>query len=310
MRISVLVVDDVFDTGLASILDTFETANELAGQSQFEITLTSPRAHVRTHLGFNVPVAPLPARAPELVIVPALACKQPGTIVAALDRPAVVALCDTIASLPARTRIAAACTGTFVLGKAGVLDGRRATTSWWLGPTFRRAFPEVELEEGEMVVGDTRVLTAGAALAHVDLALAVVRQRSPDLAATVARYLLAGERSSQAQFSIPSQVAHDDEMVKRFERWMRRHLSEPFELARVAKSIGTSERTLQRRLRDVLGKPPIAFVQDLRLEHAVRLLRQKERTVDEVAVEVGYENASTLRTLLRRKLQAGVRELR
>lgn len=310
MRISVMVVDDVFDTGLTSVLDTLATANELGGEAYFDVSLVSPSKRVRTHLGFGVPVVPPPKRAPDLVIVPALACKQPETILAALERPSVIALSDTLTGLPARTRVAAACTGTFVLGRSGVLDGLRATTSWWLGPTFRGAFPDVQLEDHELVVRDGRALTAGAALGHVDLALAVVRECSPDLAATVARYLLVDERASQGQFAIPSQVAHDDEVVKRFERWVRKHLGEPFELARAAKDIGTSERTLQRRLRTVLGKPPVAFLQDVRLEHAVRLLRMSDRSVDEVALAVGYENASTLRTLLRRKLHRGVRELR
>jgi transcriptional regulator GlxA family with amidase domain len=309
MRVCVVVVDDVFDTGLTSILDTFETANELGGEKRFDVTVASPRARVTTHQGLRVPVAPLPARA-DLVIVPALACKFPGTIVAALQRPDVTALVDTVQRYAKRTRIAAACTGTFVLGKAGILDGRRATTTWWLGPTFRQQFPAVELEEGEMVVHDDRVITAGAALAHVDLALAVIRERSPDLAATVARYLLLDARPSQAPFVVPSQVAHDDETVKRFERWIRNHLKEPFELAKAARAVGASERTLQRRVRAVLGKPPIGFVQDLRLERAIHLMRATKDSVDDIATSVGYEDGSTLRTLLRRKLHTGVRELR
>src|SRR4051812_30641588 len=88
MRIAVLALDDVFDTGLASVLDTFETANELAGNSaaRYEVAVISTRTRVRTHHGFAVPLAPLPRRVPELVIVPALACKQPDTILAALER--------------------------------------------------------------------------------------------------------------------------------------------------------------------------------------------------------------------------------
>jgi transcriptional regulator GlxA family with amidase domain len=311
MRICVAIVDDVFDTGLTSILDTFETANELGGERRFEVTIASPRSpkYVTTHQGLRVPVHALPART-DLVIVPALACKLPGTIVAALQRPEVMALVDTVRRFAKRTRIAAACTGTFVLGKAGILDGRRATTTWWLGPTFRQQFPAVELEEGEMVVHDDRVVTAGAALAHVDLALAVIRERSPDLAATVARYLLLDARPSQAPFVVPSQVAHDDETVKRFERWIRNHLKDPFELAKAARAVGASERTLQRRVRAVLGKPPIGFVQDLRLERAIHLMRATKDSVDEIASSVGYEDGSTLRTLLRRRLHTGVRELR
>lgn len=310
MRICVLIVDDVFDTGLASILDTFETANELGGECRYNVVVASPRARVRTHLGFSVPVVEPPTRT-DLVIVPALACKHPQTIMAALERPEVRALVDTVRQYGKRKgQLSAACTGTFVLGRAGVLDGKRATTTWWLGSTFRQAFPEVELEDGSMVVADDRVMTAGAALAHIDLALAVIRERSPDLAATVARYLLLEERPSQAPFVIPSQVAHDDELVKRFERWIRPRLAEPFDLETAAKAIGASERTLQRRVRAVLGKPPIGFVQDMRLERAVHLLRASKDSVDEIASAVGYEDGSTLRTLLRKRLGTGVRQLR
>ncbi|HEY1555346.1 MAG TPA: helix-turn-helix domain-containing protein [Kofleriaceae bacterium] len=310
MRICVLVANDVFDTGLAAVLDTFEAANELAGERRFDVTVASPRPGARTHHGFAIPSSPLPARAPELVVVPALACKQPESIVAALDRPEVHELAAAVARYAPRARIAAACTGTFVLGRAGVLDGKRATTSWWLGPTFRRTFPAVELDDAEMIVADDGVLTAGAALAHLDLVLAVIRERSPDLASLVARYLVLDDRPSQAPFVAPAHVAYDDELVKRFDRWVRRHLREPFELTRAARAIGASERTLQRRVRAVLGKPPIAFVQDLRLERAVHMLRATHDTIDTIAGAVGYEDGSTLRSLLRRKLHAGVRELR
>jgi len=91
---------------------------------------------------------------------------------------------------------------------------------------------------------------------------------------------------------------------------VRGRLAEPFELARAAKAIGASDRTLQRRVRAVLGKPPIGFVQDLRLERAVHLLRVSDDSVDAIAMAVGYEDGSTLRALLRKKLHTGVRELR
>jgi transcriptional regulator GlxA family with amidase domain len=256
-----------------------------------------------------VPVVAPPART-DLVVVPALACKQPATIMAALARPDVIALVECVRTYAKRARVAAACTGTFVLGRSGVLDGRRATTSWWLGPTFRDAFPAVDLVEAEMTVADDRVTTAGAALAHVDLALALVAKTSPDLAATVARYLLIETRPSQAPFIAASHVAHDDELVKKFERWVRGRLAEPFELSRAARAVAASERTLQRRVRAVLGKSPVSFVQDLRVERALHLLRVTKDSVEEIAASVGYEDGATLRTLLRRKLHAGVRELR
>ncbi len=310
MRIAVIALEDVFDTGLAALLDTFEAATEL-GTLPFAVSVVSVRARVRTHHGFVVAATKPPVRAPDLVIVPALACKQPPSIVEALERADVREAIELVRRWSAGgARIAAACTGTFVLGRSGLLDGRRATTSWWLGPAFRREFPAVELDDGQMVVAERHVITAGAALAHLDLALAVIRERSPNLAALVARFLMLDDRASQAPFAIPDHVAYDDDLVKKFETWVRAHIAQPFDLARVSRAIGASERTLQRRIRTVLGKRPLGFVQDLRLERAVHLLRVSRDSVDEVAQAVGYEDGSTLRTLLRRKLAVGVRELR
>ncbi len=86
--------------------------------------------------------------------------------------------------------------------------------------------------------------------------------------------------------------------------------STPFSLGDAARSVGTSERTLSRRLQRVLGRTPVSYVQDLRVERAVHLLRTSDATVDETATEVGYSDGVTLRNLLRRKTGRGVRELR
>ena len=80
--------------------------------------------------------------------------------------------------------------------------------------------------------------------------------------------------------------------------------------AEAASAAGTSERTLARRLQSVLGKTPLSYFQDLRVEHAVHLLRTGNASVDQVATQVGYSDGVTLRALLRRKLGRGVRELR
>lgn len=311
MRIAVIAIDEVFDSGLATLLDTFETATALGGPSRYDVQVVGVRKRVRTHHRCAVPVVAPPARVPDLVIVPALACKQPDALVAALDRADVEDAASLVKRWHARgARLAAACTGTFVLGRTGLLDGHRATTSWWLGPTFRALFPRVELDESRMVVADREMLTGGAALAHIDLALAVIRGRSPTLASLVARHLLLEQRPSQAPFVVPEHVAYDDEVVKRFEHWARDHIAEPFDLSRAARAVGASERTLQRRVRAVLGKSPVRFVQDLRLERAVHLIRGTRDSVDDIAQAVGYEDGSTLRSLLRRRMSVGVRQLR
>lgn len=87
-------------------------------------------------------------------------------------------------------------------------------------------------------------------------------------------------------------------------------LPKGFSLAAAARSVGASERTLARRLRTVPGKSPLSYFQDLRVERAVHLLQTSKTSVDRIAARVGNSDGVTLRTLLRRKLGRGVRELR
>jgi transcriptional regulator GlxA family with amidase domain len=310
MQVAVLALEGVFDSGLAVVCDTLATASSLApGRTPFKITIAGLRRTVRTSLGLRVPVEP-PPRRPDLVIVPALGAKTPDAIVAALDRPDVVDARERIAGWRAAgVRVAGACTATFVLAAAGVLDGKRATTTWWLGPAFRGRFPAVVLDEGRMVVDAGGVITAGAALAHVDLALWLVRRTSPSLARVTARHLVYDTRLSQAAFAMPDHLAHADPIVERFEDWARRNLAS-FSMPAAARAVGAGERTLERRLRRVLGRTPLGFVQDLRIEAAVHQLQTTDRGLDEIAASVGYQDAVSLRALIRRKLGRGVRELR
>jgi len=154
------------------------------------------------------------------------------------------------------------------------------------------------------------VITAGAALAHLDLALWLLRQHSPSMAGVVARYLMIDARPSQAAYVISDHLAHADPLVERFEQWSRARLAQGFSLSEAARAVGASERTLARRLERVLGKTPLSYFQDLRIEHAVHRLQTSAASVDAIAAEVGYADGVTLRTLLRRRLGRGVRELR
>ena len=316
VRVSVLVLDGVFDSGLSVVLDTLETANHLAEgskrSSRYEVTVCGLRQTATTHHGLRVPLARAGSetRRPDVVIVPALGAKTLETIRTALDRSDVADACDLVRSWSgAGSRIAGACTATFVIAASGILDGGHATTTWWLSPVFRERFPNVTLDESKMIVESSRVVTAGAALAHVDLALWLVRQKSPSLAHATARYLVFDARPSQGAYTMPDHLAHADPVVERFEQWARRHLTD-FTLAGAAHSVGASERTLERRLRAVLGKTPLSYVQDLRVELAIHRLRTTRDSIEEIASAVGYGDGVTLRTLLRKKTGRGIRELR
>ena len=316
MRLAVLALDGVFDTGLAALLDIFSTANELASAQGiahplFDVQVIGVRPQVRTAQGLTMTVQPASAvRNPDWVVVPALNTKQQERLIAALSgedvRDAVAHLRTWHAS---GISVAGACIGTFLLAEAGILDNLEATTSWPFAPLFRQRYPKVRLDDSRMIVTAGRVATAGAAMGHLDLALWLVRQASPEMAAFVARFMLIDKRPSQAEYIIPDYLAHADPLIERFERWVRENLASGFSLQDAATALAITPRTLQRRTEAVLGKSPLSFVQDLRVERAQHLVALGH-DLEKIAAEVGYVESGTLRTLLRRRLGRGVRELR
>ena len=317
MRIYILALDEVFDTGLSTVLDTFSIANDLAESAgtpsvHFEVTVVGVRRRVHTSQGLSVPaVSAAQLARPDIVLIPALGAKMPETLQVALERRDVADAVELVRQwADGGTLVSAACTGTFVLANTSLLDGQNATTSWWLAPLFRERYPRVILEESRMVVGSSSFITAGAALAHIDLALWLVRRSSPALAAMTARYLVIDPRPSQAIFMIPDHLIHTDPLVERFEQWARHRLTDGFSLTAAASATGTSERTLARRLKIVLGKTPLSYFQDLRVERAVHLLQTSSDSIDLIAAQVGYANGATLRTLLRRRVGRSASELR
>lgn len=316
MKVFVLALDGVFDTGLATVLDAFQTANELAQMTnlsspRFDVTIVGLRRSVKTSQGLTVPVHPLSKRSPDCVIVPAIGYKMPDPLQHALQKPEIKEATDVLRQWSKQgATMAAACIGTFVLAESGLLDHQRSTTTWWLAPLFRSRYPKVLLDESNMLVKSEQFVTAGAALSHMDLALWLIRQRSPKLASLTAKYLIVDSRPSQSAYALTDHLIHSDPLVERFERWARNRLAQGFSLDEAAKASGSSKRTLARRLRSVLGKSPLSYFQNLRVEHAVHLLKTSTESVEQIATQVGYADGVTLRTLLRRHLGHGIKEIR
>lgn len=316
MRVSVLALDEVFDLGLSAVLDAFQTANELIEISKlavppFEVKIVGVRRAIKTSQGLSAPVQAIGTRMPDCVVVPAIGFKMPDLLEHALARPDVRDAADALREWARRgATMTAACIGTFVMAEAGLLDHERATTTWWLAPLFRRRYPHVLLDDSNMIVKSGRFVTAGAALSHIDLALWLVRSVSPQLASLTAKYLIADSRTSQSVYALSDHLMHSDPIVQRFESWARARLKQGFSLDDAARAVGASKRTLARRMESVLGKSPLSYFQSLRVERAVHLLKTGNANVEEVAARVGYADGATLRALLRRRLNLGVKELR
>jgi transcriptional regulator GlxA family with amidase domain len=316
MRVTVFAVDGMFDSGLTMTLDILATANVLSAQAgltapPFQVTTAGLGASVQTAHGLRLvttPWAEIADDPPEVAVMPALGLRPPAEIVSLVSGhsllSAVSALCD------GGTGLAAACSGTFFLAEAGILDGQAATTSWWLGAAFRSRYPRVDLDESRTLAIAGNITTAGAAFAHIDLALSLTHRISPVLADLTARYLVLGDRPSQAAAAVPALLASGDPMVAAFERYIRDHLSAPIRIEEAAWAIGVSERTLQRATAATLGMSPLRFVQEVRLEQAAYLLRTTSQTPPAIAAAVGYTDAGTLQSLMRRRRNTTLGALR
>ncbi|MCH6163167.1 GlxA family transcriptional regulator [Streptomyces marispadix] len=310
MNVGVIALPGCWDSGLTSVLDVLRAANSAREQVDRDIpairaqTVAADRAPVPTAGRLLVPVdlemdddatAGL-----DTLVIPALAAKSPAGIVDALMRDEVRALRAMLRewSLAGR-ELAAACTGTFVLAESGLLDNRRATTSWWLSATFRNRYPKTELDTSRMVVHDGKIVTAGAAFAHIDLAMSLVSRVSPQLADATAAALLVDERPARSIESALGYLADADRLVTDFETWVRSNLERDVAVTDAALAIGTTRRTLERRVRQRLNTTPYALIQRLRVERADHLRRTTGLSLERIAAMVGYRNASTLRALLK-----------
>jgi transcriptional regulator GlxA family with amidase domain len=241
-------------------------------------------------------------RAGDVVIVPGIYAETASELVQRLRSPPVRRAIELLRNaVAAGSTVAASCGGTFVVAEAGLLDGRRATTTWWLAADFRKRYGGVELVTEQIVVADWPVATAGAAMAQMDLMLAVVAKfAGARLAETCAQYLLLDHRKSQAPYMAVTFLAGQDQQVARAESFIRKNIDRRITIEQLAAAAGLTPRTFARRLKTVCDLSPVRFAQRIRSEVARTLFETTTLSVDEISRRVGYAEPSTLRRLLRR----------
>lgn len=192
--------------------------------------------------------------------------------------------------------VGGACAGTFVLGEAGLLDGRRCTTTWWLHHAFKRRFPKARVAWGTAVEEQDRVITTGGPLSWVDLALHVIRRLAGAEVAKLAADISVsdGQALPQLVYAPRGFINSTDPLLLQAEQIIR-HGQPGMSAEGLAKALNLSERTLHRRLKDLVNESPKAFITRVRIETACMLLDTPGASIKQVATQCGYNDDTVFR---------------
>ena len=200
-----------------------------------------------------------------------------------------------------------ACSGSVMLAETGLLDGCDATSHWGYQDLFSKHYPKVRFRpEPNLVFADTagRIVTAGGTTSWHDLAIHIIaRHGSPGEALRIAKvYLLKWHGEGQLPYAtLVRRNPHADSVVRSCEQWLGEHFREAGTIKQVVERASIPERTLKRRFKAATGSTLIDYLQNLRVEEAKRLLESGQKPVDEISVDVSYEDPSFFRRLFKRR---------
>lgn len=204
----------------------------------------------------------------------------------------------------AGTPVASVCIGAFLLGEAGLLQGRRVTTAWLLTQVLGQRYPGSTVDATAMLLDDAGVVTTGAVSSAFDLAIHLIKHTlGADIATAAARVsLLPAERPSQAPFVDAQLLPHRrlPSFSQQVSQWLHSRLAQPFELQALAAAFLVSPSTLLRRVKAETGQTPLALLQAARVERAKQLLHSTAQSLAQITEAVGYSDVASFSRLFGR----------
>lgn len=271
-------------------ITAFEIANLILKKPAYEVTLLSEEGGlVSSSAGLRVETRPFANQVFDTVMVGA------GTTIG----PVTPGLASFVRqSMASSRRIAAPCTGAFVLAESGVLDGRRATTHWLYANELQRRFPGVKVEPDRIYIIDGPVWTSAGMSASIDLALAMIeKDHGLDTARDVARSLVVYHRRAggQSQFSTLLELEPKSDRIQSVLDYARGNLQRPLGVDELAEIAHLSPRQFSRAFHAETGQSPAKAVEQLRVEAARMMLEDSCHPIDVIAREVGFADRERMR---------------
>ena len=196
------------------------------------------------------------------------------------------------------TRVLSVCSGAFILGEAGLLDGRRCTTHWRNAEELARRYPSAKVDPDVLYVNDDPVITSAGTAAGIDACLYLVRKEQGSRVANgIARRMVVPPHrdGGQAQYVDQPVAASCDGTLRDLLEWLRAHLGQPLTVRQLAARANMSERTFARRFVQDTGTTPQRWLIGQRILLAQQLLEESDETVDAIADRAGFGNATALR---------------
>lgn len=199
--------------------------------------------------------------------------------------------------------VAAICTGAFLLGAAGLLDGRSCSTHWAAADNFRKIFPKVDLQPDKLITYEHGIYTSGGAYSFLNLILYLVEKYYDRQTAIYCSkvFQIEIDRDSQSPFIMfTGQKAHGDDMVKKAQTYIENKLSERISMERLSSQFAVGRRNFDRRFIKATGNTPLEYAQRVKMEAAKKAFETSRKTISEVMYDVGYSDVKAFREVFRK----------
>lgn len=289
LQVAVLVLEHASLLSLASTLDPLRCANRHLGYEAFRWTIISPgRTEVPLTCGFTIPAVSDVAAAEGADLLLVIAGFR---ITEVATRPIIQTIQRIAGGIGT---IGAVDAGTWVIAKAGLLDGHKATTHWEDLEDFAASFPDVTVVPDRFVISGNRI-TAGGAAPAFDMMTSLIRARHGAQVAleVAASFITTTLASTEPQIQIRKGDPAVDARVARAASLMERHIDNPVTMAVVARSVGLTARRLEALFRAAYGVTPGAFFLEMRLQAAKRLIVDTRHPLAFIALRAGFSSAAS-----------------
>ncbi len=303
--VSILVPESSVMQAIADPQYLFAAANlflQQAGKKPlFTIQLVATTKEVKINQGlFTVQATHLlnEVKKTDLIIIPALFGDMPTAI---QQNEAIIPFIKNHYKKGAE--VASLCVGAFLFAATGLLNGKKCSTHWGFQNEFRSLFPEVIVQEGNIITEENRLYSSGGANSYWNLLLHLLEKYTDrETAILAAKYFAIDiDRQSQNIFTLfQGQKNHSDEAIKKAQEYIEQHFNKKISVDDLADNVAVGRRSFERRFKKATNNSVLEYIQRIKVEAAKRAFESSRKNSTEVMYEVGYTDTKAFRSTFKK----------